>query len=111
EEIAFLADPGLPDTQTSQTVITHNEASAFIINFLKMIQVRLKETVRRIRIDNGTEFVYQTLREYYEQVDISHETSVARSPQQNGVVERRNRTLIEAARTMLIYAKAPWFVK
>ncbi|GJT62045.1 integrase, catalytic region, zinc finger, CCHC-type containing protein [Tanacetum coccineum] len=40
----------------------------------------------------------------------SHETSVARSPQQNGVVERRNRTLIEAARTMLIYAKAPLFL-
>ncbi|GJX30265.1 retrovirus-related pol polyprotein from transposon TNT 1-94, partial [Tanacetum coccineum] len=44
------------------------------------------------------------------QVDISHETSVARSPQQNGVVERRNHTLIEAARTMLIYAKAPLFL-
>ncbi|GJR79846.1 retrovirus-related pol polyprotein from transposon TNT 1-94 [Tanacetum coccineum] len=43
-------------------------------------------------------------------VDISHETSVARSPQKNGVVERRNRTLIEAARTMLIYAKAPLFL-
>ncbi|GJW70785.1 retrovirus-related pol polyprotein from transposon TNT 1-94 [Tanacetum coccineum] len=41
---------------------------------------------------------------------ISHETSVARSPQQNGVVERRNHTLIEAARTMLIYAKAPLFL-
>ncbi|GJS78976.1 retrovirus-related pol polyprotein from transposon TNT 1-94 [Tanacetum coccineum] len=51
-----------------------------------------------------------TLREYYEKVGISHETSVARSPQQNGVVERRNRTLIEAARTMLIYAKAPLFL-
>ncbi|GJT35214.1 retrovirus-related pol polyprotein from transposon TNT 1-94 [Tanacetum coccineum] len=87
-----------------------DEAPAFIINFLKMIQVRLKETVRRIRTDNGTEFVNQTLREYYEKVDISHETSVARSPQQNGVVERRNRTLIEAARTMLIYAKAPLFL-
>ncbi|GKD30633.1 retrovirus-related pol polyprotein from transposon TNT 1-94 [Tanacetum coccineum] len=61
-------------------------------------------------IDNGTEFVNQTLREYYEKVGISHETSVARSPQQNGVVERRNRTLIEAARTMLIYAKAPLFL-
>ncbi|GKA51055.1 retrovirus-related pol polyprotein from transposon TNT 1-94 [Tanacetum coccineum] len=48
--------------------------------------------------------------EYYEKVGISHETSVARSPQQNGVVERRNRTLIEAARTMLIYAKAPLFL-
>ncbi|GJS06084.1 retrovirus-related pol polyprotein from transposon TNT 1-94 [Tanacetum coccineum] len=65
-----------------------DEAPAFIINFLKMIQVRLKETVRRIRTDNGTEFVNQTLREYYEKVGISHETSVARSPQQNGVVER-----------------------
>ncbi|GJS88708.1 retrovirus-related pol polyprotein from transposon TNT 1-94 [Tanacetum coccineum] len=87
-----------------------DEAPVFIINFLKMIQVRLKETVRRIRTDNGTEFVNQTLREYYETVGISHETSVARSPQQNGVVERRNRTLIEAARTMLIYAKAPLFL-
>ncbi|GKA75617.1 retrovirus-related pol polyprotein from transposon TNT 1-94 [Tanacetum coccineum] len=43
-------------------------------------------------------------------VGISHETSVARSSQQNGVVERRNRTLIEAACTMLIYAKAPLFL-
>ncbi|GKC19583.1 retrovirus-related pol polyprotein from transposon TNT 1-94 [Tanacetum coccineum] len=56
-----------------------DEAPALIINFLKMIQVRLKETVCRIRTDNGTEFVNQTLREYYEKVGISHETSVARS--------------------------------
>ncbi|GKE69006.1 retrovirus-related pol polyprotein from transposon TNT 1-94 [Tanacetum coccineum] len=75
-----------------------------------MIQVRLKETIRRIRTDNGTEFVNQTLREYYEKVGISHETSVARSPQQNNVVERRNRTLNEAACTMLIYAKALLFL-
>ncbi|GJU18993.1 retrovirus-related pol polyprotein from transposon TNT 1-94 [Tanacetum coccineum] len=75
-----------------------------------MIQVRLKVPVRRIRTDNGTEFVNQTLHEYYEKVGISHETSVARSPQQNGVVERRNRTLIEAAHTMLIYANVPLYV-
>nr|GFC08234.1 hypothetical protein [Tanacetum cinerariifolium] len=72
----------------------------FIIKFLKMIQVRLKVSVRRIRTDNGTEFVNQTLRDYYEELGISHETSVARSPQQNGVVERCNRTLIEAAHTI-----------
>nr|GFA67195.1 retrovirus-related Pol polyprotein from transposon TNT 1-94 [Tanacetum cinerariifolium] len=87
-----------------------DETLDFIIMFLKMIQVRLKVPVRRIRTDNGTEFVNQTLREYYEEVGISHETSVARSPQQNGVVERRNRTLIEATRTMLIYAQAPLFL-
>ncbi|GJW25433.1 retrovirus-related pol polyprotein from transposon TNT 1-94 [Tanacetum coccineum] len=66
-----------------------DEAPAFIINFLKMIQ---------------------TLREYYEKVGISHETSVARSPQQNDVVKRQNCTLIEAARTKLIYAKAHLFL-
>nr|GFA12357.1 hypothetical protein [Tanacetum cinerariifolium] len=57
--------------------------------------------------NNGTEFVNQTLREYYEHVGISHETSVALSPQQNGVVERRNRTLIKAARTMIFIGYAP----
>ncbi|GJS40213.1 retrovirus-related pol polyprotein from transposon TNT 1-94 [Tanacetum coccineum] len=43
-----------------------DEAPDFIIKFLKMIQVRLKVVVRRIRTDNGTKFVNQTLREYYE---------------------------------------------
>ncbi|GJV28498.1 retrovirus-related pol polyprotein from transposon TNT 1-94 [Tanacetum coccineum] len=87
-----------------------DEAQDFIIKFLKMIQVRLKVPVRRIRTDNGTEFVNQTMREYYENVGISHETCVARSPQQNSVVERCNRTLTEAARTMLIYANASLFL-
>nr|GEZ58323.1 integrase, catalytic region, zinc finger, CCHC-type, peptidase aspartic, catalytic [Tanacetum cinerariifolium] len=87
-----------------------DETLDFIIKFLKMIQVRLKVPVRRIQTDNGTEFVNQTLREYYEEVGISHETSVARSSQQNGVVERRNRTLFEAACTMLIYAQSPLFL-
>nr|GEV73376.1 hypothetical protein [Tanacetum cinerariifolium] len=84
-----------------------DEASDFIIKFLKMIQVQLKVLVCRIQTDNETEFINQTLREYYEQVGISYETSVARSSQQNNVIERRNHTLIEDARTMLNYAQAP----
>ncbi|GKE68637.1 retrovirus-related pol polyprotein from transposon TNT 1-94 [Tanacetum coccineum] len=87
-----------------------DKAPDFIIKFLKMIQVRLNAAVRNIRTDNGTEFVNQTLRDYYEQVGIFHKTSVARTPQQNGVIERRNRTLVEVAQTMLIYAKAPLFL-
>nr|GEV75896.1 putative ribonuclease H-like domain-containing protein [Tanacetum cinerariifolium] len=87
-----------------------DEAPDFIIKFLKMIKVRLNATVRNIPTDNGTEFFNQTLRSYYKSVGISHETSVARTPQQNGVVERQNRTLVEAARTLLIYAKAPLFL-
>nr|GFC16325.1 putative ribonuclease H-like domain-containing protein [Tanacetum cinerariifolium] len=87
-----------------------DEASDFIIKFLKMIQVRLKVPIRCIRTYNETEFVNQTLREYYKQVGISHETSVARSLEQNGVVERRNRALIEDACTMLIYAEVLLFL-
>ncbi|GKA16998.1 uncharacterized mitochondrial protein-like protein [Tanacetum coccineum] len=87
-----------------------DESSAAIIKCIKNIQVRLNATVQNIRTDNGTEFVNQTLREFYENVGITHQTSVARTPQWNGVVERRNQTLVEAARTMLIFSKAPLFL-
>nr|GEZ41596.1 hypothetical protein [Tanacetum cinerariifolium] len=43
-------------------------------------------------------------------VGISHQLSSVRTPQQNGVVERRNRTLVEAARTMLMFSRAPLFL-
>nr|GFA32019.1 retrovirus-related Pol polyprotein from transposon TNT 1-94 [Tanacetum cinerariifolium] len=63
-----------------------------------------------IRIDNCTEFKNQALKEYFDTVGIFHQMSSIRTPQQNGVVERRNRTLVEAARTMLIFSRAPLFL-
>ncbi|GKD35330.1 putative ribonuclease H-like domain-containing protein [Tanacetum coccineum] len=87
-----------------------DETPEFVINFLKQIQVGLNKTVRYIRTDNGTEFVNQVMSKYYEGVGIFHQKSVPRTPQQNGIVERRNRTLVEAARTMLIFSKAPMFL-
>nr|GEX27664.1 retrovirus-related Pol polyprotein from transposon TNT 1-94 [Tanacetum cinerariifolium] len=87
-----------------------DEVPEFVIKFLKMIQVHLNATVRNIRTDNGTEFVNQTLKAYYKEVKISHQTFMARTPQQNDVVERLNRTLVEAARTMLIFLKALLFL-
>ncbi|GJR25903.1 retrovirus-related pol polyprotein from transposon TNT 1-94 [Tanacetum coccineum] len=87
-----------------------DETPEFVTNFLKQIQVGLNKTVRFIRTDNGTEFVNQALSAYYEGVGITHQKSVPRTPQQNGVVERRNRTLVEAARTMMIFSKAPMFL-
>ncbi|GJX72520.1 retrovirus-related pol polyprotein from transposon TNT 1-94 [Tanacetum coccineum] len=61
-------------------------------------------------LDNGTKFVNKDLTDYYERVDIFHQKTVSRTPQQNDVVERRNRTLVEAARIMLIFSKAPMFL-
>ncbi|GKD70100.1 retrovirus-related pol polyprotein from transposon TNT 1-94 [Tanacetum coccineum] len=87
-----------------------DETPEVIIKCLKQIQVRLNATVKNVRIDNGTKFVNQTLKVYYENVRITHQTSVARTPQQNGVVERQNRTLVDVARTMLILSKAPLYL-
>ncbi|GJS97743.1 retrovirus-related pol polyprotein from transposon TNT 1-94 [Tanacetum coccineum] len=69
---------------------SNDEAPNAIIKCIKNIQVRLNDTVHNVRIDNGTEFVNQTLRDFYENVRISHQTFVAHTPQQNGIVERRN---------------------
>ncbi|GJU15808.1 retrovirus-related pol polyprotein from transposon TNT 1-94 [Tanacetum coccineum] len=65
-----------------------DEAPDAIIKCIKNIQVRLNATVHNVRTDNGTEFVNQTLRDFYENVGISHQTSVARAPQQNSIVKR-----------------------
>nr|GEW40935.1 RNA-directed DNA polymerase, eukaryota, reverse transcriptase zinc-binding domain protein [Tanacetum cinerariifolium] len=87
-----------------------DETPEFVIKFPKQIQVGLNKTVRYIRIDNGTEFVNQVLIELYEIFDITHQKSIPRTPQQNDVVERQNHTLVEAARTMLIFSKALMFL-
>ncbi|GKA76419.1 retrovirus-related pol polyprotein from transposon TNT 1-94 [Tanacetum coccineum] len=87
-----------------------DETPAFVINLLKQIQVGLKKTVRFVRTDNGTKFVNKDLTDYYESVGITHEKTIPRTPLQNGVVERRNHTLVEATRTMMIFSKAPLFL-
>nr|GFC89045.1 retrovirus-related Pol polyprotein from transposon TNT 1-94 [Tanacetum cinerariifolium] len=74
-----------------------------------LFQRGLQAQVRVVRTDKGTEFLNQTLHAYFAVDGILHQTSVARTPEQNDVVERQNRTLVEAARTMLSAVKVPLF--
>nr|GEU89213.1 hypothetical protein [Tanacetum cinerariifolium] len=87
-----------------------DETPDVVIKFITQIQVGLNKTVRYVRTDNGTEFVNHTMTEYYERIGIFHQKTVPKTPQQNGVVERQNRTLVEAARTMLIFSNASMFL-
>ncbi|GJQ90399.1 retrovirus-related pol polyprotein from transposon TNT 1-94 [Tanacetum coccineum] len=87
-----------------------DEASEVIISFIKKTQVNLQLQVQRVRTDNGTEFKNKTLAKFFNDVGITQQFSAARMPQQNGVVERRNRTLVEAAITMLTFANLPLFL-
>ncbi|KAJ9548098.1 hypothetical protein OSB04_020641 [Centaurea solstitialis] len=87
-----------------------DEAHEIIISVLKEVQMNLQSQVQKTRSDHGTEFKNKVLGGYLESVGIKHTFAAVRTPQQNGVVERRNRTLVEAARTMLAYSKLPMFL-
>ncbi|GKA93362.1 retrovirus-related pol polyprotein from transposon TNT 1-94 [Tanacetum coccineum] len=87
-----------------------DETPEIIKKFITQAQLNYKAKVCKIRTDNGTEFKNATLKAHYEKLGIMQQFSIARTPQQNGVVERRNRTLVEAARTMLIFSKLPEFL-
>ncbi|GJZ41774.1 retrovirus-related pol polyprotein from transposon TNT 1-94 [Tanacetum coccineum] len=84
-----------------------DETPEVLIDFLKLVQRELRAQVRTIQTDKGTIFLNKTLHAYFTQEGIKHQTSTARTPEQNSVVERRNRILVEAARTMLSAAKVP----
>nr|GEY43591.1 retrovirus-related Pol polyprotein from transposon TNT 1-94 [Tanacetum cinerariifolium] len=86
-----------------------DETPEVLIDFLRLVQRGLQAQVRVVRTDKGTEFLNQTLHTYFAAERIHHQTSVAQTLEQNGVVERWNRTLVEAARTMLSAAKVPLF--
>nr|GEZ91271.1 retrovirus-related Pol polyprotein from transposon TNT 1-94 [Tanacetum cinerariifolium] len=86
-----------------------DETPEVLIDFLRLVQRGLQAQVRVVRTDKSTEFLNQSLHAYFAKEGILHQTSVARTPEQNGVVERRNRILVEAARTMLTAAKVPLF--
>ena len=72
-----------------------------LIRTIKRLQNEKSLTVKKIRSDRGTEFTNKSLSSFLEESGIRHELSSARTPQQNGIAERRNRTLKEAARSML----------
>nr|GEY13291.1 hypothetical protein [Tanacetum cinerariifolium] len=86
------------------------EASEVIISFIKKTQVNLQLQVQRVRTDNGMKFKNKTLAKFFDEVGITQQYSAARTPQQNGVVERINRTLVEATRTKLTFSNLPSFL-
>ncbi|GJU39878.1 putative ribonuclease H-like domain-containing protein [Tanacetum coccineum] len=88
-------------------LVTKDETYGILKDFITFIENQLTKRVKAIRCDNGTEFKNSKLIELCGLKGIKRDYSNARTPQQNGVAERKNRTLIEAARTMLADSKLP----
>ncbi|GBP10817.1 Retrovirus-related Pol polyprotein from transposon TNT 1-94 [Eumeta japonica] len=85
-------------------VKTKDEIKSCIKNFISQAENETGNKIKIFRSDNGTEFINKEVREVFQNKGIIHQTSVTFTPEQNGVAERENRILVEAARTML-YAK------
>nr|GEZ64699.1 hypothetical protein [Tanacetum cinerariifolium] len=80
---------------------TKDETSPILKTFITGLENQLSLKVKVIRSDNGTEFKNNDLNQFCRMKGIKREFSVPRTPQQNGIAERKNMTLIEAAKTML----------
>ena len=83
-------------------LIHKDEAFNNFTSLFAKVQNLIGLNIVRIRSDNGSEFKFCGFPEFCDHNGITHEFSIARTPQQNGVVERKNRTLQEAARTMIM---------
>ena len=84
-----------------------NETAELVKQFVVFVENQTNEKVKCIRCDNGTELKNAILNHFCAEKGIQRQYSAARTPQQNGVAERRNRTLIDAARTMLCESNLP----
>ena len=85
-----------------------DETKATFIDFAKQAQRKYNMAILAIRSDNGSEFKNYTLEEFLSDEGIEHQYSASYTPQQNGVAERKNRTLVEMARSMLDEYKSPY---
>nr|GEW02166.1 hypothetical protein [Tanacetum cinerariifolium] len=86
---------------------TKDETSGILKSFITRIENLVDHKVKVIRCDNGTEFKNKDMNQFCEMKGIMRQYSVARTPQQNGLAKKRNKTIIEAARTMLADLKLP----
>jgi transposase InsO family protein len=84
-----------------------DETHRFFTKFAKKAEHTFEEVIKTIRTDNGLEFKNYAMDDFMGEEGIKHEFSAPYTPQQNGVVERKNRTIIEMARTMLDEFKSP----
>lgn len=97
------------DEKTSYTEVAILKEKSEIFNAFKTYKARVEKQIgmpiKKIRSDNATEYLSKEFTEYFEKEGIMRQLSTPYTPQQNGIAERANRTLVEMARTMLTQSK------
>ena len=88
-------------------LVSKDETNEVLIIMFKKMMNETSSSIAGIRSENGTEFTCKEVEDICEEKGIHHQVSAPRTPEQNGIAERKNRTLIEAGRTMLAEANLP----
>ena len=92
-----------------EMMISKDDCYDIITALFRRLQTQKEDDIVSVRSDHGTEFKNNGVAQYCDDHGIDHNFSAAGVPQQNGVVERKNRTLIEAGKTMINEAKLPQY--
>ena len=84
-----------------------SEVYTHFLHFFNLIKTQYQHSIKILKSDNGREFVNSAMKLYFQENGMIHQTSCAYTPEQNGVAERKNCSLLEMTRSMLIESKAP----
>ncbi|KAJ0566002.1 putative RNA-directed DNA polymerase [Helianthus annuus] len=78
-----------------------------VVHFVKLVNTQFEKNVKILRSDNGSEFLNNQFKRYVMENGIIYQTSCVYSPQQNGIVERKHRHLLNVARALLLQSQSP----
>jgi transposase InsO family protein len=99
------------DVHTKYTTVEFirekSEVAQVTINFIESLKTQFGRKPKVFRTDRGTEYLNATLQDYLKKEGIRPQCTVGYAPEQNGIAERKNRTLMEGARTMLVESGLP----
>lgn len=84
-----------------------SETANILMNFHRMVKVQFGRNIKKVRSDNGSEFINSTIKSFFQKEGIAHETSCVATPQQNGRVERKHRHILNIARAPRLQSYLP----
>ncbi|KAK9093080.1 hypothetical protein Syun_027991 [Stephania yunnanensis] len=88
-------------------MVCKSSTLSVIEKFLVFVKNQFQISVKALRTDNGTEFVYKVFAAFFSRLGILHQKSTPYSPQQNGVVERKHMHLLHITRALMFQSKLP----
>lgn len=106
-------EPNICETRYTSRVIwtymLHSKDQVYMVfkSFLEMIKTRFHKKLEAFRSDNGGEFVSRNMAQLFSDHGIIHQRFCPYSPQQNGMVERRHRTLLDTTRALMFHSNLP----